>query len=80
MGWDLSLITASIKSSGSALGGRQRGSSVIRPGVGKRPCFIGNGGCVGGYSGGSRLLGIGLALRKKKTASDPKDEDEPPNH
>jgi hypothetical protein len=29
MGWDLSLITASIKSSGSALGGRQRGQALL---------------------------------------------------
>jgi hypothetical protein len=66
MGWDLSRIIASMNCSGSALGGRQRGSSFIKPGVGKRPCFIGNGGCVWEYIGGSRVVGIGLALRKEK--------------
>ena len=35
VGWDLSSITANIKSSGSALGGRQSGSSFIKPGKGK---------------------------------------------
>jgi hypothetical protein len=47
-GWDLSRIIASMNCRGSALGGRQRGSNLIKPGVGKRPCFIGNGRCGGG--------------------------------
>jgi hypothetical protein len=74
IGWVLSRMTANINSRGSALAGRQRGSSFIKPGVGKRPCFSGNGGCVGGYIGGSRVVGIGLALRREKGRRRGKDE------
>jgi hypothetical protein len=61
MGWDLSRIIASKKSRGSASGRTRSVSSLMTPGSGNRPRLF-----PGGYVGGSRVVGIGLALRKEK--------------